>query len=132
MDIRDFKAEEIYQLGGEINQLLSKISLQDPQRMVIGEQTSVPQLLHDYIAAQTHTNNQLMGYVARNITRPNTVEGREVSIAEQQQGLVLIAEKQNLLARQIERKLFQHVQEQIGKEVLRYYNKKIKIKSSLL
>ena len=30
MDIRDFKAEEIYQLGGEINQLLSKISLQDP------------------------------------------------------------------------------------------------------
>ena len=118
MDIRDFKAEEIYQLGGEINQLLSKISLQDPQRMVIGEQTSVPQLLHDYIAAQTHTNNQLMGYVARNITRPNTVEGREISVAEQQQGLVLIAEKQNLLARQIERKLFQHVQEQIGNEVI--------------
>ena len=113
--IRNFKPEEIYQLGCDINQLLIKICLRNPQRMVISEKMSVPQLLHNCIVVQTYTNNQFMGYVPWNLSRPNTVAGTELSIVDQQQGLLEITEKQNLYARQIEPTLFQHVQEQQGK-----------------
>ena len=67
MDIRDFKNEEIYQAGGQIDQLLKQLNLQDPNRIIIGDQPSVPQSLHDYIAAQTHTNDKLVEYIYSNI-----------------------------------------------------------------
>ena len=118
MDIRDFKNEEIYQAGGQIDQLLKQLNLQDPNRIIIGDQTSVPQLLHDYIAAQTHTNNKLVEYISRNINIIHNINGQDVSINDQQKGLIQIAETQNLLSRQIERTLYQHIKEQQGEEVI--------------
>ena len=67
MDIRDFKNEEIYQAGGQIDLLLKQLNMQEPNRIVIGDQSSVPQLLHDYIAAQTHTNNKLVEYISNKV-----------------------------------------------------------------
>ena len=118
MSVRNFKSEEPYTLNGNLDELLQKLDLQHPSKMVIDEHSSVPQLLLDYISTQTHTNNELLRYISSNLTVPTQVDGTELSVEQQQQQLKLTAEKQNLLCRQIERTLYTHLQEMQGNEIL--------------
>ena len=118
MSVRNFKTEEPYTLNGDLDELLQKLDLQQPSKMVIDEHSSVPQLLLDYISTQTYTNNELLRYISNNLTVPTQVDGTELSVEQQQQQLKLAAEKQNLLCRQIERTLYTHLQEMQGNEIL--------------
>ena len=84
MSVRNFKSEEPYTLNGNLDELLQKLDLQHPSKMVIDEHSSVPQLLLDYISTQTHTNNELLRYISSNLTVPTQVDGTELSVEQQQ------------------------------------------------
>ena len=57
MDVKDFKADEAYQDSARMGELLRQLDLNNPNKLFVGEQSSVPSLIQKYMtcqADQTH------------------------------------------------------------------------------
>ena len=92
------------------------MDLNNPGAQVLDAQSSIPKLMHDYIACQAATNDSLLQFVGQQIIAPIMLNGTEVSVREQQATLSNIGSRQNLLNRQIEKTLHDHLKVQAGLE----------------
>ena len=123
MDVKDFKAAEAYQDSARMGELLQQLDLNQPDKLVIEEQSSIPSLMQKYMTCQAETNAQLISFMGERITTPITINGDEISVLQQQHQLSTMASKSNLLTRQMEKMLTDHLKMQEGtaydfKEVL--------------
>ena len=118
MDVKDYKAAEAYQDSAMMGELLQQLDLNQPDKLVIEEQSSIPSLMQKYMTCQAETNAQLISFMGERITTPITINGDEISILQQQHQLSTMASKSNLLTRQMDQLLMDHLNMQEGTESL--------------
>ena len=114
MDVRDYKDNANYQSSSQVGAIMAKLDLDNPGQEVLEPQASMPLLLQNYVACQAATNAELISFMGQRITTPITIGGNEQTVAQQQQALSTIANKQNLLTRQVEKSLSDHLKMQKG------------------
>ena len=116
MNVQDFKDSDVYRDSSQVTELLQQVDLTNPATMVVSSQSSVSQIMQNYIACQSETNARLIGFVGQQINAPVQINGTERTVVDQQSMLNDIANRQNLISRQLEKSLFNHVQQQQGKD----------------
>ena len=116
MNVQDFKDADIYKDSSQVTELLQQVDPANPSSLVISNQSSVSQIMQNYIACQSETNARLISFVGQQISAPVQIDGTENTVADQQQMLNDIANRQNLISRQLEKYLFNHVKQQQGKD----------------
>ena len=116
MNVQTFKNDNEYQDSSNVDCIINKLDLNNPGAPVLDAHSSIPKLMHDYIACQALTNDSLLQFVGQQITAPIMVNGTEVSVRDQQATLSTIGSRQNLLNRQIEKTLHDHLKVQAGLE----------------
>ena len=116
MNVQTFKNDNEYQDSSNVDCIINKLDLNNPGAPVLDAQSSIPKLMHDYIACQAMTNDSLLQFVGQQIIAPIIVNGTEVSVRDQQATLSNIGSRQNLLNRQIEKTLHNHLKVQAGLE----------------
>lgn len=116
MDLQDFKTNEEYRTSSQVGGLLDKLDLNDPGANVVDSRSSIPSLMQSYMACQAQTNEELIRFMGQRISQPLQVDGVEQSVGDQHAALSTIANKQNLLTRQMEKSLYDHLNKQAGLE----------------
>ena len=116
MNVLDFKDSDVYKDSSQVTELLRQIDLTNPDTLVVSSQSSVSQIMQNYIACQSETNARLIDFVGQQIKVPAQINGAEATVADQQNMLTDIANRQNLISRQLEKSLFNHVKQQTGKD----------------
>ena len=112
----NFKDSDLYRDSSQVTELLQQVDLTNPTTLVVSSQSSVLQIMQNYIACQSKTNARLIGFVGQQINAPLQINGAEATVIEQQNMLNDIANRQNLISRQLEKSLFNHVRQQQGKD----------------
>ena len=111
MDIRHFR--DVYGVD-ETTDLLSRLDLNDPGKSVVNNNDSITAMLQHFIRSQSETTSQLIQFVGTQVTENRQVDGDELTPTQQQQLLSDIANKQNLMSRQLEKNLRDHLSVQLG------------------
>ena len=111
MDIRHFK--DVYGVD-EAADLLSRLDLNDPSKSVVSNNDSITAMLEHFIRSQSETTSQLIQFVGNQVTENRQVDGNDLTPAQQQNILSEIANKQNLMCRQLEKNLHNHLNVQLG------------------
>ena len=111
MDIRHFR--DVYGVD-ETTDLLSRLDLNDPSKSVVNNNDSITAMLQHFIRSQSETTSQLIQFVGTQVTENRQVDGDELTPTQQQQLLSDIANKQNLMSRQLEKNLRDHLSVQLG------------------
>ena len=114
MDLKDFKNDDAFKTSSQVEGLLDKLDLNDPGLNVVDSRSSIPSLMQSYMACQAQTNEELIRFMGQRISEPLTVDGVQQSVGDQHAALSRIGNKQNLLTRQMERSLFEHLNKQAG------------------
>ena len=114
MDLKDFKNDDAFKTSSQVEGLLDKLDLNDPGLSVVDSRSSIPSLMQSYMACQAQTNEELIRFMGQRISEPLTVDGVQQSVGDQHAALSRIGNKQNLLTRQMERSLFEHLNKQAG------------------
>ena len=110
MDIRHFR--DVY--VDEAADLLSKLDLNDPNKSVVNNNDSITAMLENFIKSQSETTSQLIQFVGNQVTENRQVDGDELTPAHQKKILSELASKQNLMCRQLEKNLHNHLNVQLG------------------
>ena len=113
----DFKANPAFVDSFQASDKLDKIDVTDPTKEVIGNDSSLATLMQSFVNAQAQTNHnliQFLGIQAANTDGNITVDGAELTPAQQTDYLTNIASKQNLLSRQLEKSLQVQINGQVG------------------
>ena len=113
----DFKGNPAFADSFQASDKLDKIDVTDPTKEVIGNDSSLATLMQSFVNAQAQTNTnliQFLGVQAANATGNITVDGAELTPAQQTEYLTDIASKQNLLSRQLEKSLQVQINGQVG------------------
>ena len=105
MDIRDFR--DIY--VDEAADLLEKLDLNDPEKSVVKTHDSLTAMLEHFIKAQSATTSSLIDFVGNQCTESRHINGTELTPNQQKQVLSELASKQNLMCRQLEKNLHDHL-----------------------
>ena len=113
MDIRDFR--DIY--VDEAADLLGKLDLNDPEKSVVKTHDSLTAMLEHFIKSQSATTSSLINFVGNQCTENRQINGAELTPNQQKQVLSELASKQNLMCRQLEKNLHDHLNVQLGKKV---------------
>ena len=113
MDIRDFR--DIY--VDEAADLLEKLDLNDPNKSVVKTHDSLTAMLEHFIKTQSATTSSLIDFVGNQCTENREINGTELTPNQQKQVLSELASKQNLMCRQLEKNLNDHLNVQLGKKV---------------
>ena len=113
MDIRDFR--DIY--VDEAADLLGKLDLNDPEKSVVKTHDSLTAMLEHFIKSQSATTSSLINFVGNQCTENRQINGAELTPNQQKQILSELASKQNLMCRQLEKNLHDHLNVQLGKKV---------------
>ena len=113
MDLKDFKDDVAFQNNPHEGELLQSLDLNNPGKLVLANQSSVPRLLQQYMSCQAATNAQLIEFMGDRLGEV-TLHGAVQTVASQQDHLSQIANKSNLLTRQMERLLEEHLKMQEG------------------
>ena len=113
MDIQDFR--DIY--VDEATDLLQKLDLNDPGKSVITTQNSITAMLENFIKTQSATTSSLINFVGNQCTENRDINGTELTPNQQKQVLSELASRQNLMCRQLEKSLSDHLNIQLGKKV---------------
>ena len=111
MDIRHFR--DIYGVD-EATNLLSRLDLNDPSKSVVNNNDNITAMLQHFIRSQSETTSQLIQFVGTQVTENRQVDGNDLTPAQQHQLLSEIANKQNLMSRQIEKNLSDQLSVQMG------------------
>ena len=115
MDDQDFKDTDLYQESSKVTGLLQELDLNDPNKLVVTNQTSLPKVVQNFIACQAETNAHFIKFIGRQITAPTNIDGVERSVVAQKGALSEIATQQNLILRQLEKSLYDQLQIKQGK-----------------
>ena len=102
MDIQDFR--DIY--VDQATDLLQKLDLNDPEKSVIKTQDSLTAMLENFIKTQSATTSSLINFV-----------GNQCTENQHKEVLSELASRQNLMCRQLEKGLNDHLNIQLGKKV---------------
>ena len=105
MDIQDFR--DIY--VDETTDLLQKLDLNDPEKSVITTQNSLTAMLENFIKTQSATTSSLINFVGNQCTENRDINGTELTPNQQKQVLSELASRQNLMCRQLEKGLSDHL-----------------------
>jgi hypothetical protein len=105
--VKDFKDDAAYQNNPHEGELLQALDLNNPGKLVLANQSSVPRLLQQYMSCQAATNDQLIAFMGDRLAEVD-LDGTVQSVATQQDQLSQIANKSNLLTRQMKRVLEEH------------------------
>ena len=100
MDVKDYDQN----FNRDPSNLLAKIDLANPERIVV-EDKSIHQLMRQYMSAQSDTSSRLIDFIGQRITNEVEIDGRKLSVVDQQRELSEIANKSTLLSRQMEKLL---------------------------
>ena len=68
MNNQDFKDTNLYQESSKVMGLLQELDINDPNKLVVTNQTSLPKVVQNFIACQAKTNTQLIKFMGRQIT----------------------------------------------------------------
>ena len=110
MDIKHFR--DVY--VDEATDLLSKLDLNDPNKSVVNNNDSITAMLENFIKSQSETTSQLIQFVGNQVTENRQVDGDELTPAQQKFFLSELASKQNLMCRQLEKNLHNHLNVKLG------------------
>ena len=102
----DFKANPAYADSFQASDKLDLVDVKDPDKDVIGSESSLATLMQSFVNAQAQTNHnliQFLGTQAASAAGNITIDGNEMTPAQQHAYLTEIASKQNLLSRQLEK-----------------------------
>ena len=116
MDTEDFKDTDLFIESSKVTRLLQELDINDPDKLVVTNQASLPTVVHNFIACQTETNARLIEFMGRQIVAPTMIRGVETSVVDQQGTLSEIATRQNLISRQLEKSLYDQLQVQKGND----------------
>ena len=114
MDTEDFKDTDLFIESSKVTGLLQELDINDPDKLVVTNQASLPTVVQNFIACQSETNAQLIEFMGRQIIAPAVIGGVETSVVDQQGTLSEIATRQNLISRQLEKSLYDQLQIQQG------------------
>ena len=106
MDVKDFAADPQYASSCQAAECLNKLDLNDPTKSALGEDESMASLMQAYVSSTAHSTTKLIELIgSRDCTMNVTVDGDEMTPAQQKVYLEQLASKQNLLSRQLEKSL---------------------------
>ena len=114
MDIQHFTDNVKYAATYNAADKLSKLSLETPDVINIGTDTSVPALVQTFVNSQSQLTGTLFHIVGQAVSQDVVIDGRNVTPAQQKILLSELASKQNLFSRQLEHSLDQHIKLQQG------------------
>ena len=109
MDIQHFTDNVKYAATYNAADKLSKLSLETPDVINIGTDTSVPALVQTFVNSQSQLTGTLFHIVGQAVSQDVVIDGRNVTPAQQKILLSELASKQNLFSRQLEHSLDQHI-----------------------
>ena len=113
MDIQDFR--DVY--VDQATDLLQKLDLNEPEKSVIKTQDSLTAMLENFIKTQSATTSSLINFIGSACTENRQINGNELTPNQQKQVLSELASRQNLMCRQLEKGLNDHLNIQLGKKV---------------
>ena len=114
MDIQNFNDNAKYAATYTAADRLSKMSLETPDVINMGTDTSVPALVQTFVNSQSQLTDTLFNIVGQAVSQDVVIDGRNVTPAQQKTLLTNLASKQNLFSRQLEHSLDQHIKLQQG------------------
>ena len=71
-------------------------------------------MLENFIKSQSETTSQLIQFVGNQVTENRQIDGDDLTPAQQKNILSELASKQNLMCRELEKKLHNHLYVQLG------------------
>ena len=99
MDIRNFNDNAKYAATYTAADRLSKMSLETPDVINMGTDTSVPALVQTFVNSQSQLTDTLFNIVGQAVSQDVVIDGRNVTPAQQKTLLTDLASKQNLFSR---------------------------------
>ena len=109
--------QEIYAENVDgVTNLLSKLDLNDPSKSVFEKPESLSLMLEQFIRAQSATTSSLIKFVGGQCTENKNINGEDMTPAQQRNLLIDLANRSNLMSRQLEKNLHTHLNIQLGKE----------------
>ena len=96
--------------------MLGKLDLSDPEKSVVKTHDSVTAMLEHFIKAQSATTSSLIEFVGNQCTKNRRIDGNDLTADQQKQVFSELASKQNLMCRQLEKNLHDHLNVQLGKK----------------
>ena len=102
--------QEIYAENVDgVTNLLSKLDLNDPSKSVFEKPESLSLMLEQFIRAQSATTSSLIKFVGGQCTENKNINGEDMTPAQQRNLLIDLANRSNLMSRQLEKNLNTHL-----------------------
>ena len=114
MDIKKYDDTPGFVSSFQASNKLDKVDLDNPMELALGTEASVPALIQSFIHCQAQTSNTLIELLGQKVTGNVTINDKQYDETGQKDYLSKLASRQNLLSRQLEHQLHQHVQLQKG------------------